>query len=128
MAGLPHILRGRRGSSPCAVDAAPVWITTTIEMACTQAASTAETEGRPMAPIAAFYEPRLPRPVVETSKRLLSAALACRIAVDVCEVSEARRWALEVISLAQELHPAVEQPLIANPKPQEPQQLCLPAI
>lgn len=74
------------------------------------------------------FEPRLPKQAQEASRRLLHAALGCRIAIDITNASEARRWALEVIRVLDEITPAVERPLTARPNPQQPQQLSLPAI
>lgn len=74
------------------------------------------------------FEPRLPKQAQEASRRLLHAALGCRIAVDVADAAQARTWALEVIRVLDEITPAVERPLTAKPETQQPQQLLLPAI
>ena len=51
----------------------------------------------------AFTQPRLPKQAQEASRRLLSSALACRIAIDLADVSQARKWAHEVLTVLDDL-------------------------
>ena len=81
-----------------------------------------------MTTMPAFTEPRLPKALQDASRRLLASALGCRIAIDIASASEARRWALEVIRVLDEITPAVERPLTATSNPQQPPQLSRPAI
>lgn len=50
-----------------------------------------------------FTQPRLPKQAQEASRRLLNAALACRIAIDLADAAEARTAAQEVLAVLDDL-------------------------
>ena len=55
--------------------------------------------------VAHGFDPRLPQPVVEATRRLLASALKCRIAADLADARVAREAATEVLRLLDDLQP-----------------------
>ena len=75
----------------------------------------------------------LPKPVQAAARRLLSAAIAVKVACELGEASEARRHAYDVLAALDELRgqdhepsPLVERSVERPEKTQAPQQLSLP--